>query len=389
LIIPNMTGQVVFYDNTNHLVTQSLSVTGKTVPLGPLVLGGSPQVLSVSLDLAQSFSVGAGSVTVNPIVVSASNAVAAPPVAPTVGQPETGSVSFLVGTVTATDTGAKTISLQPTSGEALQLSYDGSTQFINCDPSMLTGLMIETEGVTQSQSLGAVLATTVTMIDHSASSSELYGLLSGYAPDGMSYNLIAEGGAGLNVTTGLIGKNITLDWLAAGYSVNHGRIPASLSLFDEGIDGTLVFDETRTFPGQMVEVEWDTLIVPDPGSSNAGYIQPRMIELEEQTLSGQVAGYVYDPETQTGTFTLNVASNAAIKSMNPGLTTITVDMIPQTYLRSNPTFNDGDTVKVRGLLFAGCMLVDAYGVCQAEYSNVNYHPGDPVAFTMVADRISK
>jgi hypothetical protein len=182
----------------------------------------------------------------------------------------------------------------------------------------------------------------------------------------------------LNVSAALIGKNVTVDWLGASASVNHGRIPASLSLFDENVPGNLVFDEARTFPGQFVAVQWDSLIVPDPDSSNAGFLQPRMIELQEQTISGQVSNYVYDPSAQTGTFTLNVASSAPIKIMNSGLLPITVHQIPQTYLRNSPTFANGDQVKVRGLLFV-----------DPNYNNSNYHPPDPVAFIMVADRISK
>lgn len=187
----------------------------------------------------------------------------------------------------------------------------------------------------------------------------------------MNYNLIAEGGVGVNVTTDLIGKNVPVDWLAAGYSVDAAGLDLSTS-------DDLVFDETRAFPGQLVEIEWDTLVVPDPDSANAGLMQPRMFKLEQQTVSGQVAGYTYNPVSNIWTFSLNVASNASIKTMNPGLTSITVRQTPETYLRNSPSFNDGDTVKVRGLLFA-----------DPNSNNANYQPSNPVAFIMVADRISK
>jgi hypothetical protein len=394
LAFPDMTGQVVFYDVNGQLVSQTLSVPAQTIPYS-FVLGTDPLVLSISLDLAQTFtitdtagavrhartpaqpqSVGSSSLTVNSLAVTAGTAVPNP----AVGQPESGSFSFVVGKVTGVDTGTKKITVQPTSGDALQISYDdtGATEFVNCSPSMLTGMIVETEGVTQAN--GSVLASEVELIDNSQSGSELYGLLSGYAPDGMNYNLILEGGVGVNVTTGLVGKNITIDWLAASYSVNHGRIPDNLPFFDEQADGHLIFDESHVFPGQLAEVEWDTLIVPDPDSSNAGYMQPRMFELEEQTITGQVSNYAYNAQTQMGTFTLSVASSAPIKRMNPGLIGITVNQIPQTYLRNNPTFNPGDTVKVRGLLFV-----------HPDYNNSNYQPSQssPVAFVMVADRISK
>jgi len=375
LKVPDMTGQVVFYDSNGLLTTQSLSVSAQSITLSPaFVLGTDPAVMSVSLDLAQTFTVGMNSVTVNPVVVTASSTVPAPVVAPAIGQPETGNVSFLVGTVTAVDTTNHIISLQPSAGDSLQLAYDnsGGTEFVNCDPAMLTGTMIEVESQTEAD--GSVLASQVSLIGAGPSDSELYGLLGGYAPDGINYNLIVEGGAGANVTTGLLGKNVTLDWLAASYGVNTSHLGLDLMANDD-----LVFDETHAFPGQFVQVDEDSLLVPDPDSGNAGFMQPRMFELEEQTISGQVSGYVYDGGTQTGSFTLVVASDSMIKTMNSGLLGITVRQLPQTYLRNSPTFGDGDSVKVRGLLFAG-----------SQYSNVNYQPpSSSVAFIMVADRISK
>ena len=390
LTFPDMTGEVVFYDVNGQLMSQTVNVPGGTLPY-TLVLGGEPQILNIWIDLSQTFTVidtagarrdgrsqadsqGSSSIAVNSLSLSA----ASTSPNPAVGQPESGSFSFAVGKVTSVNTTAKTITVQPTSGDSMKFYYDDSTDFENCNPSMLLGMIVESEGVTQTD--GHVLASEIELIDNSQSGSELYGQISGYAPDGMNYSLIVQGGIGVNVTSGLLSKSVTLDWLGASYTINHGRIPSNLSFFDEEADGHLIFDESHVFPGQLVEVEWDTLIVPDPDSNNAGFMQPRMFELEEQTISGQVSGYQFDEQTQTGSFTLNVANSAPIKRMNPGLTGITVHRIPETYLRSNPTFANGDQVKVRGLLF-----VDPY------YNNANYYPspGNPVAFVMIADRISK
>src|SRR5262249_37743841 len=208
--------------------------------------------------------------------------------------------------------------------------------FVNCDPTMLTGMMIEIQANTQTSGATPVMASQVSLIDESASSSELYGLMSGYAPDGIDYNLIVDGGLGLNVDSSLLGKNITIDWLGGRYSVNHGGVDLSGS-------EDLVFDESRVFPGQMVEVKQDSLIVPDPDSSNAGFLSPQMIELEEQTVTGTVTSY----NGLLGTFTLNVAADSYIKEMNSGLLSITVRITGQTYLRNSPSFADGATVKVR------------------------------------------
>lgn len=375
LKFPDMTGQVVFYDSNGQLASQALSISAQSISLSPnLVLGVDPEVVSVSLDLSQSFTVGASSVTVNPLVVATSTAVPAPAVPPALSQPETGGFIFLVGAVTGVDTTNQLISLQPSSGDPLQIAYSvlGATNCVNCDPAMLTGMTIQMEGETQRDS--SVLATQISVVGVNATDSELYGILDGYAPDGISYNLIVEGGTGANVTTGLIGNKVTLDWLAASYCVNTTHLGLDLIAFDD-----LVFDETHVFPGQFVQVSQDTLIVPDPDSANAGFMQPHIFELEEQTITGQVFNYVYDSESQIGTFTLAVASDSAIKTMNSGLVSITVRQLPQTDLRNSPTFADGEQVKVRGFLFA-----------EAQYSNVNYQPpASPVAFIMAADRIVK
>jgi hypothetical protein len=371
LIVPGMTGRALFYDVDGNLVTQSLNVPPQILPYS-FVLGADPLVLNIDLDIRQSFTIAdPGTVVVNdPAVITAS--IYLPD--PGTGQPETGSIIFLTGTVLAVDGQRKTISLQPSSGSQMEFSYDdlGGTKFVDCDPSILTDAIIGLEASTQSN--GIVNAIRVEMISHADQSDELYGFLGGYAPDYINYDLIAEGGVGVNVSTNLIAKNITVDWLAASYSVNTAHLNLDLVANDD-----LVFDETRAFPGQFVEIKWDKLLVPDSDSTNAGFMQPRMIELQEQLLSGQVSNYVYDAQTQSGTFILSVANDSMIKRMNGGLVSITVRQIPQTYLRESPTFVDGDFVKVRGLVFA-----------DSRYSNVNYlPPGSPVAFIMIADRISK
>jgi hypothetical protein len=372
LVFPAMTGQVVFYDINGQLVSQPLTVPPQSVTITPFVLSSSPLVLSVSLDLKNTFPitdpVGSSFVTLNSLVVTTQAVVPDPAVV----QPETGSVSFLVGSVTSVDTGLQTFSMQPSSGDAIQISYDnaGGTQFVDCDPSMLTGMMIEIEAATQSD--GTVFASEVSLIDNRQSSTELYGLVSGYAPEGIFYNLIVEGGEGVNETNSLIGSNVTVDWGGASYSVNRTNLDLSGS-------EDLVFDEVHVFPGQFVAVERAALVIPDPESdTQAGAMQPLMFELNQQTLSGLVSGYSYDPDTQTGTFTFDVNPDAAILTINPGLVSTTVRQIAGTYLRNSTSVADGDTVKVRGLLFV-----------DPAYDNTSYQPGKAVAFIMVASRISK
>ncbi len=399
LVFPAMTGQVVFFDNTGQLVSQPLNIDAQTVATSFVLGATNPLVINLTLDLNQSFTIndplasrrrsrtdrpdsGGSSVTPNPLVVTTQTV--APD--PAVGQPESGSIVFMAGSVTSVDTIGNTITLQPTSSDSIQLSYDGGTTFVNCDPSILAGMMIEIKAATQTN--GTVLASEVDLIDTATSSSEFYGLLSGYAPEGIFYNLVVDGGEGVNTTDALIGRNVTIDWNGASYSVNSNGLDLS---------GTpeLVFDEVHVFPGQFVGVQGDSLVMPDPNCIpvdpldpldpcviQVGAMQPGMFELNQQTLTGTVSGYSYDSGTQTGSFTLTVAADSALATLNAGLLplgTITVRQVPQTSLLNSPTFIDGDTVKVRGLVFV-----------DPSYTNVNYQPSptSPVAFIVVAGRIS-
>jgi len=387
LVFPEMTGSITFYDDSGQKVVQAITVPAQTVPY-QFVLGKDPMVLNVWVDIQKSFTIGAtanrrrkasryqssaGMVGVNPLIVSAQSQTPNP----SVGQPESGSITFLVGTVSSVDLVNQKIALQPASGDAITVSYSSSglnaTDFEECTPATVTGMLVEMAGVTQSD--GSVLATEVEAAGL-PTDSQLYGVFSGYNPSGL-FAMVVEGGNGVNVNSALVGKSISVDWINDDYGVNDGGL----------IDMTntdLHFDESYVYPGQFVEVEWDTLVVPDTDvcsldgtPCNAGYIQPSMIELQQQTITGTVSGLNYNPLTQTGSFTLTPSSNAAIRIQNPGLT-ITVNQIPQTYLRGlSSGFNNGSTVNVRGLLFATT-------------PNGGYIPSvsSPVDFVLVAGRIS-
>src|SRR5262249_44609566 len=79
IVFPDMTGQVVFYDVNGQLAAQALNISGQTVSLTQLfVLGATPQVLDVSIDLSGSFTVNDNSVTVNSITFTSDSAAPTP-----------------------------------------------------------------------------------------------------------------------------------------------------------------------------------------------------------------------------------------------------------------------------------------------------------------------
>jgi hypothetical protein len=372
LVFPDMTGSITFYDDNGQLVVQAISIPAQTVPYD-FVLGSSPIVLNVWVDIDKSFTITNNVVTPNLMVVTAQSATPNP----VPGQPESGSIAFLVGAVTSVDLVNKKITIQPPSSAAIQVFYsDTGTDFESCTPTTLTGMLVEMVGDTQAD--GSLLATKVEWAGNSTDS-QLYGVFSGYNQYSGSFAMVVEGGDGVNVDSSLVGKRITVDWLNDSYAVNTGGL-IDLSNTD------LSFDSSYVYPGQFVEVRGDTLIVPDTDlcglnadvPCNAGISQSATLELQQQTITGMVSGLNYDPLTQTGSFTLTPAGNAALRIQNPGLT-VTVRQVPQTYLRNlSPGFKNGDTVKVRGLLFA----TTPNGAYVPSVSN-------PVNFVLVAGRISQ
>jgi hypothetical protein len=75
------------------------------------------------------------------------------------------------------------------------------------------------------------------------------------------------------------------------------------------------------------------------------------VKLQQQSLSGIVSGYTVNNNGQ-GSFTLTLASDSMFAKLT-GLTTITVYQQSTTKLKNISSINNGDTLRVRGLLFGG------------------------------------
>jgi hypothetical protein len=150
-------------------------------------------------------------------------------------------------------------------------------------------------------------------------------------------------GSGMDDTK--VGGTITADVSSARYKVKKGNID------DCGIGGlpsapTFPFDATTVHAGQRIEVE---SVIALNGTS----ITADKVKLQQQALIGTVSGLQGPTTAGPVTFVLTLSSDSAF-AMLSGKTQLTVFWQPGTDLHKLASVNNGDKVRVRGLvLFTG------------------------------------
>jgi hypothetical protein len=143
-------------------------------------------------------------------------------------------------------------------------------------------------------------------------------------------------GSGMDDTKG--GGSITADVSEAKYKVNKGNIDDSLPS-----PPTFPFDATTVHAGQRIEVESGVALA---GSSTVG----DKVKLQQQALVGTVSGLAGSTTAGPTTFSLSVPADSAF-AMLSGMPQVTVYWQPGTDLHKLANVNNGDTIRVRGLVF--------------------------------------
>jgi Domain of unknown function (DUF5666)/Domain of unknown function (DUF4382) len=103
---------------------------------------------------------------------------------------------------------------------------------------------------------------------------------------------------------------------------------------------TPVFNGNTISPAQRVETDVD--------SPNTTAVLAKRVKLQQQSLSGTVSGYTVT--NGRGSFTLTLSSDSMFAKLS-GLTTVTVYQQSATKLKNIASINNGDAIRVRGLLF--------------------------------------
>jgi hypothetical protein len=303
-----------------------------SVPLSPNVtIGASPLVLSIDVNVGNSFTTTAGGV-VNGISFGPTsfNITAKAPGAQANQQDDDGEIEDVQGTVAAVNSPNFTLKLQ--NGSSLSFSTDSTTEFKDG----LTGVagllnqVVTVEGFTKAD--GSLFAKEVEGLENQ-NGAEVEGLIT--AISGSTLTVTAQDGIGNGMDDSKVGATFTVN--IAGLNASRFRVKGGNG-FGGGLPSvTFPFDATTIHQGQRIEVDTDAVVPPANGA-----ITPDKINLQQQGVSGTVAN------ASASTFDLNLAADSALRVIS-GQTVVHVTKSSAT--DSRVSVSNGATVQVRGLLF--------------------------------------
>jgi len=311
-----------------------------TVNFSPaLTVGANSMVVNIDLNVAKSLTFDAqGNVTgVNLSAASFALSTAAVASEDKQGHDD-GELEDTTGTITAVNGSSFNLTVGQ-NGASLTFKTDANTQF-NDGASLTINTIVTVEGVTKSD--GTLYAREVEGIEDT-SGVEAEGLITQVTGNPATHiTFLADEGLGSGMDDTKVGASITADVSEAKYKVNKGNID------DSGIGGlpsppTFPFDATTVHAGQRVEVESGIALT---GTSTVG----DKVKLQQQALVGTVSGLAGSTTAGPTTFRLSVPSDSAF-AMLSGMTQVTVYWQPDTDLHKLSNVNNGDTVRVRGLVF--------------------------------------
>ena len=328
LTVANPTAVIV--DPSTQAVTPltlALTSTTVSVPFNPAItVNGSPLVINLDLDLANSITISGNTASVTPLFTVTSF-----PVAPAGSQDDTsGEVDNIRGTVTSVTTTGFTIQ-PPNTGTPLPFTTDTSTQFkdgITSLSQITAGMILTVEAVSQPD--GSLLARQVESETETNTGQALEGIVTGTTGTPATsiattaQSAISSSAAAAPVGGDSVAVSVTT---ATQFSVQSNTISGTLPAFDASTLGI----------GQQVLVDSEV----QSGSSTSA--PGDKVKLQEQVLFGSITGL------SGGNFVLSVSTTSSFFSLT-GVTSVPVQTSATTQLQ-NITLADGALVRVRGLLF--------------------------------------
>jgi hypothetical protein len=330
--------EVTFVNSLGTIVKlQPASSQTISVPFNPaLTVGNASTVISIDLNVGNSLTFDAqGNVTAINLSPSSFTFASAPVAAEDKQGHDDGELEDTTGIITAVNGSSFTLTLGQ-SGHSLTFSTDASTEFDD-GASLATNTIVTVEGFTKAD--GSLYAKEVEGIEDS-SGAEAEGLIT--QVNGTQITFVDDHGIGDGMDDTKLGETITADVSRARYKVKEGNIDAS------GLGGlpslpNFPFDATTVHAGQRIEVESES---PMDASSISGH----KVQLQQQALVGTVSGLSGSTTAGPTNFTLTVANDSAFAILS-GKTEINVFWQPGTDLHKLSSVVDGDSVRVRGLVF--------------------------------------
>jgi len=313
-----------------------------TINFSPaLNVGTGSSVINIDLNLANSLTFDAQGNVTGVAITANSFAVSTSTVAPVQQQhAEDGELEDTTGLVTGVSGSSFTMTVGQ-NGVSLTFTTDANTQFSDgASLATMLNTIVNVEGNTQPD--GSLYAKEVEGIENNAGM-EADGLITRVSGNpATQLSVVAQDGSGSGMDATTVGTTLTVAVSGANYKVDQGNIDTS------GIGGlpsspNFPFDATTVHAGQRVEVESSSSM---PNSTTVA----DKVKLQQQTLTGTVSGLPATTSAGPIRFTLTVAPDSAF-AMLAGLSTITVYWQPGTDLHNVANVSNGDTVRVRGLVF--------------------------------------
>ena len=303
-----------------------------SVPLSPnLVIGSSPLVLNIDVNVGASITTAAGVVNGIAFTSTSFNITAKAPGVAGNQQDDDGEIEDVQGTVTAVNGSSFTFKVGQT-GSLMTFNTDGTTQFKDGVTSVasLLNQVVTVEGFTRAD--GSLFAKEIEGLE-SNTGAEVEGLITSISGTTLTVN--ANDGIGNGMDDTKIGASFSVN--IAGLNASKFRVKAGNG-FGGGLpSATFPFDATTIHQGQRIEVDTNAAVPPASGA-----ITPDKINLQQQGVSGVVAN------AAASTFDINLATDSALRTIS-GQTVVHVTKNAST--DSRVAVANGGSVQVRGLLF--------------------------------------
>ena len=333
--------EVTFINNVGTIVKLEPAFNQAiTINFSPaLSVGATSTVVNLDLNVANSLSFDTqGNVTGVSLTASSITASTAAVAAEDKQGHDDGELEDTTGTITAVNGTSFNLTVGQ-NGVSLTFTTDANTQF-NDGASLTANTIVTVEGITKAD--GTLYAKEVEGIEDT-SGVEAEGLIIHVTgTPATQITFMADDGLGNGMDDTKVGGTVSANISGAQYKVNKSNIDNS------GIGGlpappTFPFDENTIHAGQRFEVE-------SISAMNGTSVTPEKVKLEQQALVGTVGGLGGATSAGPVVFTLTVPSDSAF-AMLSGKTQVTVYWQPGTDLHKLASVANGDTVRVRGLVF--------------------------------------
>lgn len=316
-------------------------ITGHMNFSTPLVVGTSPMVVNVDMNMWSSIGIdAAGNVSMTPALTAHHNAAAA-----NSQRHEEGGVHGVTGVLGAMGSNAFTLStMQGLTGIPMTTHsgthYDGTGGM----HMMGNGQIVSVEAMLQSDGTWRVDHVESLMASGGAMSSGVVTTVTGSPPTQLVLAMHEGAGGGMTASNiaGTTTVNIsgTTSFTIDSTSVGLANLPF-----------TPRFDRTSVSAGQRVAAVSSTQMAAGGGMHGmmgGGTLTATTVRLGEQGLRGTVSGYT--ASGAEATFTLTFPAESAFAKLT-GKTTVTVYQRANTLLSGATSVTNGSLVQVRGLLF--------------------------------------